>query len=50
MHKSKVEKTSIEAVWYPTVNVAEDITIKAIIIENDNMIYVNCYNVIITPR
>lgn len=28
MHKTKTKKTNIEAVWYPSSNVAGDITIK----------------------
>ncbi|CAF3395104.1 unnamed protein product [Rotaria sp. Silwood1] len=50
MDNSKVEKTSIEAVWYPSSKVSGDIIIKAIIIENDKTIYIDCYNIILTPR
>ncbi|CAF4169469.1 unnamed protein product, partial [Rotaria sordida] len=50
MHNSKIEKTSIETVWYPSSNVVGDVMIKAIIIENDNTIYIDCYNIILTPQ
>ncbi|CAF0777541.1 unnamed protein product [Rotaria sordida] len=50
MHSSKIEKTSIETVWYPSSNVVGDVMIKAIIIENDNTIYIDCYNIILTPQ
>ncbi|CAF4176970.1 unnamed protein product [Rotaria sp. Silwood2] len=50
MHKSKVEKTSIEAVWYPSSNLAGDVMIKAIIIENDKTIYIDCYGIILTSQ
>jgi hypothetical protein len=50
MHSSQVGKTSVTAAWHPSSTLVESITIKAIIIENNATIYVNCYQIVLTLR
>ncbi|UJR36510.1 hypothetical protein I4U23_029231 [Adineta vaga] len=50
IYKSEETKISMDAVWQVSSSVAGNIALKITVIENDNTIYVNCYNFILQSR
>ncbi|CAF0735095.1 unnamed protein product [Adineta steineri] len=47
---SEIGKTNIDAIWQASPRVVGNVRIKAIIIENEKTIYINCYDITLTPR